>query len=72
MITSVPTTEIDCKSIVSTLMKNRFIHESMSKIRQRLTDIIIKKEIAIKSSIQGWNQDHYKPHWRRWILKTDE
>ena len=53
MITSVPTTTIDCKSFVSTLMKNHFIHESMSKIRQRLTDIIIKKEIVIKSSIQG-------------------
>ena len=41
-ITSVPTTKIDCKSIVSTLMKNHFILESMSKIRSKSTDTIIK------------------------------
>ena len=42
-ITSVPTTKIDCKSILSTLMKNSIIHENMSKIRSKLTDIIVKK-----------------------------
>ena len=31
-ITSVPTTKIDCKSIVSILMKNPIIHENMSKM----------------------------------------
>ena len=46
-ITSVPTTKIDCKNIVPTLMKNLFIHESMSKIRSKSTDTIIKKEIAL-------------------------
>ena len=42
-ITSVPTTKIDCKSIVSTLIKNSIIHENMSKIRSKSTDTIIKK-----------------------------
>ena len=46
-ITSVPTTKIDCKSIVSTLMKNPIIHENMSKIRSKSTDTIIKKEINL-------------------------
>ena len=46
-ITSVPTTKIDFKSIVSTLMKNPIIHENMSKIRSKSTDTIIKKEIAL-------------------------
>ena len=46
-ITSVPTTKIDCKSIVSTLMKNPIINENMSKIRSKSTDTIIKKEINL-------------------------
>ena len=46
-ITSVPTTKIDCKSIVSTLMKSPIIHENMSKIRSKSTDTIIRKEIAL-------------------------
>ena len=46
-ITSVPTTKIDCKSIVSTLMKNPIIHENMSKIRSKSTDTIVKREIAL-------------------------
>ena len=46
-ITSIPTTKIDCKSIVSNLMKNPFIYESMSKIRSKSTDTNIKKEIAL-------------------------
>ena len=24
---------------------------------------------VIKSSNRGWNQDHFKPHWKRWISK---
>ena len=46
-ISIVPTTKIDCKSIVSTLMKNRIIHEYMSKIRSQSTDTIIKKELDL-------------------------
>ena len=46
-ITSVPTTKIDSKSIVSTLMKNPIIHENMSKIRSKSTDTIVKREIAL-------------------------
>ena len=46
-ISSIPTTKIDCKSIVSNLMKNPFIYESMSKIRSKSTDAVIKKEIAL-------------------------
>ena len=46
-ITSVPTTKIDCKGIVSTLMKNPIIHENMSKVRSKSTDTIIKKEIGL-------------------------
>ena len=46
-ITSVPTTKIDRKSIVSTLMKNPIIHENMSKTRSKSTDTIIKKEIIL-------------------------
>ena len=41
------TTKIDCKSIVSTLMKNPITHENMFKIRSKSTDLIIKKEIAL-------------------------
>ena len=40
-------TKIDCKSIVSTLMKNPITHENMFKIRSKSTDLIIKKEIAL-------------------------
>ena len=47
IITSVPTTKFDCKSIVSTLMKNPFIRESLSKLRIKSTDTITKKEIAL-------------------------
>ena len=46
-ISSVPATKIDCKSIVSTLIKNRIIHEYMSKIRSKSTDIIIKNKVAL-------------------------
>ena len=46
-ITSVLTTKIDCKSIVSTLMKNPIIQENMSKIRSKSTDTFIKKKIAV-------------------------
>ena len=46
-ISIVPTTKIDSKSIVSTLMKNRIIHEYMSKIRSQSTDTIIKKELDL-------------------------
>ena len=46
-ITSVPTTKIDSKSIVFTLMKNAIIHYIKSKIRSKLTVTFIKKEIAI-------------------------
>ena len=46
-ISIVPTTKIDCKSIVSTLMKNHIIHEYMSKIRSQSTDTIIKKELDL-------------------------
>ena len=46
-ITSVPETKTCCKIMVSTLMKNFFIHESMSNIRSKSTDTIIKKEIAL-------------------------
>ena len=45
-ISSIPT-KIDCKSIVFNLMKNPFIYESMSKIRSKSTDTVIKKEIAL-------------------------
>ena len=41
------TTKIDCKSIVSTLMKNPITHENMFKFRSKSTDLIIKKEIAL-------------------------
>ena len=47
IITSVPTIKFDCKSIVSTLMKNPFIRESLSKLRIKSTDTITKKEIAL-------------------------
>ena len=46
-ITSVPTTKIDSKSIVFTLMKNAIIHYIKSKIRSKLTVTFIKKEIVI-------------------------
>ena len=46
-ISIVPTTKIDCKSIVSTLMKNRIIREYMSKIRSQSTDTIIKIELDL-------------------------
>ena len=46
-ISSVPATKIDCKSIVSTLIKNRIIHKYMSKIRSKSTDIIIKNKVAL-------------------------
>ena len=46
-ITSVPTTKTDCKSIVSTLMKHPIIHENMPKIRSKLTNTIMKKEITL-------------------------
>ena len=46
-ITSFPAIKVDCKSIVSTLMKNPIIDENMSKIRRKSTDAIIKKEIAL-------------------------
>ena len=45
--TCVPTIKIDCKSIVSTLIKNPIIHENMTKIRRKSTNTIIKKEIAL-------------------------
>ena len=47
IITSVLTTKFDCKSIISTLMKNPFIRESLSKLRIKSTDTITKKEIAL-------------------------
>ena len=40
-------TKIDCKSIISTLIKNPITHENMFKIRSKSTDLIIKKEIAL-------------------------
>ena len=43
-ISIAPTTKINCKSIVSTLMKNPIIHENMSKIRSKSTDTIIKNK----------------------------
>ena len=46
-ITSVPETKMDCKSIVSTLMKNPIIHENMSKIKSKSTNTILRKEIAL-------------------------
>ena len=45
-ITSVPTTRIDCKGIVPTLVKTPFIHENLCKARSKSTDRI-KKEIAL-------------------------
>ena len=46
-ISSVPATKIDCKSIVSTLIKNRIIHEYMSKIRSKSTNTIIKNKVDL-------------------------
>ena len=46
-ISSVPTTKIDCKSIVSTLVKNCIIREYMSKIRRKSTDTIVKIELGL-------------------------
>ena len=46
-ITSVPTTKIDCKSIVSTLMKNPIIHDNKFNVRSKSTDTFIKKEIVL-------------------------
>ena len=46
-ITSVPTTKIDCKSIVPTLMKNPIIHDNKRKIRSKSIDAFIKKDIAL-------------------------
>ena len=46
-ITNFPTTKIDCKSIVSTLMKNRIIHNNKFKIRSKSIDAFIKKDIAL-------------------------
>ena len=46
-ITSVAKTKNDCKSIVSRLIKNPFIHESFSKLKRKSTDTVIKKEIAL-------------------------
>ena len=46
-ISIVPTTKIDCKSIVSTLIKNRIICEYMSKIRRKSTDTVVKKELDL-------------------------
>ena len=46
-ITNFPTTKIDCESIVSTLMKNRIIHNNKFKIRSKSIDAFIKKEIAL-------------------------
>ena len=40
-------TKIDCKSIISTLIKNPITHENMFKFRSKSTDLIIKKEIAL-------------------------
>ena len=45
-ITSVPTTKIDCKSLVSILMKNPIIHEKMFKIRNKSTIQLLKKKSA--------------------------
>ena len=46
-ITSVPTTKIDCKSIVSTFTKNPIIHKNMSKIRSKSGfELTKKKRIA--------------------------
>ena len=45
-IISVPRAKIDYKGIESTLIKNQFIHENMSKARIKLTDTF-KKEIAL-------------------------
>ena len=41
------TTKIDCKNIVSTLMKNPITHENLLKVRSKSTDTIIKKEITL-------------------------
>ena len=46
-ISIVPTTKIDCKSIVSTLIKNRIICEYMSKIRRKSTDTVVKIELGL-------------------------
>ena len=46
-ITSVPTTKIDCKSIVSTLMKDPIIHDNKPNVRSKSTDTFIKKEIVL-------------------------
>ena len=46
-ITSVAKTKNNCKSIMSTFMKNPFIHESFSKLKTKSTNTMIKKEIAL-------------------------
>ena len=46
-ITSVAKTKNDCKSIMSTLMKNPFIHGSFSELKTKSTDTMIKKEIVL-------------------------
>ena len=46
-ITSVPTTKIDRKSIVSSLMRNLIIHDNNSKITSKSTDAFIETDIAL-------------------------